>query len=59
VALFFLSGALSFVGDLAPYLPAPINYINLLIPPTVYNGQAALGSTSIHIERLSAFAQRP
>jgi hypothetical protein len=55
VALFFLSGALSFVGDLAPYLPAPINYINLLIPPTVYNGQAALGSTSIHIERLSAF----
>ncbi len=57
VALFLLPGLLSLIGDLFPYLPAPLNYINLLIPPTGYNvGRAELGSTSVFIDRFSAVA---
>jgi hypothetical protein len=57
LALFTLSGLLSLLGDLFPYLPAPFNYINLLIPPSNYNAAPELGSTGgIHIARLSAFS---
>jgi len=34
LVLFFLPGVLQFIGDLFPFLPPPLNYINLLIPPT-------------------------
>ena len=34
IALYFLSGAFTIFSDLFPFLPAPLNYINLLIPPT-------------------------
>jgi hypothetical protein len=32
--LIFLPAVLSIISDLFPYLPAPLNYINLLIPPS-------------------------
>jgi hypothetical protein len=54
VALFFLSGVLQFVSDLFPFLPAPLNYINLLIPPsgtTADNEEVTFGLT-----RLGSFA---
>ena len=38
LALYFLPGTLSFVSDLFPYLPKPLNYINLLMPPSVGAG---------------------
>ena len=34
VALFFLPGILQFISDLFPVLPSPLNYVNLLIPPS-------------------------
>ena len=34
VALFFLPGVVQFISDLFPVLPSPLNYINLLIPPS-------------------------
>lgn len=37
VGLFFLPVMLSVVSDLFPYLPSPLNYINLLIPSSSYN----------------------
>jgi hypothetical protein len=35
VALCFLPGALGAISDLFPYLPSPLNYINLLFPPSL------------------------
>jgi len=35
--LFFLPTALSFVSDLFSYLPYPLKYINLIIPPSGYS----------------------
>ena len=37
MALFFLPPMLTVISDLFPYLPSPLNYINLLIPPSSYN----------------------
>jgi hypothetical protein len=34
VALFFLAGTPQFFSDLFPVLPAPLNYINLVFPPS-------------------------
>ena len=54
IGLFFLSGLPAFVGDLFPLLPSPLNYVNLLIPPTGVNGtdtEVSLGTT-----RLGAFS---
>lgn len=34
VALYFLPGAVQFISDMFPFLPSPLNYINLLIPPS-------------------------
>lgn len=34
VMLYFLPGVLQFVSDVFPYLPSPLNYVNLLIPPS-------------------------
>ncbi|HSY18388.1 MAG TPA: O-antigen ligase family protein [Candidatus Acidoferrales bacterium] len=52
IALFMLPAALGAIGDLFPFLPSPLNYINLLFPPTqqVISGDVALGVT-----RFSAF----
>ncbi len=53
VAFYFLSGVPQFASDLFPFLPSPLNYINLLIPPSS-SGDAdnfSLGST-----RMGAFA---
>jgi len=54
VVLFFLAGAPSFISDLFPYLPSPLNYINFLFPPSqnVLNGDVSVGIT-----RLGSFAQ--
>jgi len=55
VALYFLSGALQFVSDLFPLLPSPLNYINLLIPPSdIVNNQNSV--FSLGTTRLGAFA---
>ena len=53
ILLFFLAGTPTFISDLFPYLPSPLNYINLLFPPSqsVMSGDVAVGTT-----RLGAFA---
>ena len=54
VAFLFLSGAPAFISDLFPVLPAPLNYINLLFPPSsIHNDgtEFSLGTT-----RLGAFS---
>jgi hypothetical protein len=54
VAFFFLSGVLQFVSDLFPFLPSPLNYINLLIPPS---GMAAnADGVTFGLTRLGSFA---
>ncbi len=42
IALYFLAGLPSFIGDIGPYLPSPLNYVNLLIPPS-------LDASAIHV----------
>jgi len=37
ITLYFLSGALGFISDMFPYLPKPLNYINLLFPPSGFS----------------------
>lgn len=37
IALFFLSAVFGVFSDIFPYLPAPLNYINLLFPPSAYS----------------------
>ena len=53
VVFFFLSGAPAFISDLFPVLPSPLNYINLLFPPSASSteGGFAIGAT-----RLAALA---
>jgi len=51
VGLFILSGLPSFIGDLGPVLPAPLNYINILIPATLSSDQ----QWQIGVTRLGAF----
>ena len=53
IGLYFLSGLPAFIGDVFPFLPSPLNYINLLIPPSQAGvaGDVTFGST-----RLGAFA---
>jgi hypothetical protein len=55
IGLYFLAGLPSFFGDLGPILPSPLNYINILIPPSVRPDQdwqlgitrlGALGTTA-------------
>lgn len=52
MVIFFLPGILGLFGDLFPYLPSPLNYINLLIPPSL----SATNETAGAITRLAAFA---
>jgi len=52
IALFFLAGTPSFISDLFPYLPSPLNYINLLFPPSV----TELGTMGTRVIRLGALA---
>lgn len=47
VALYFLAGALQFVSDMFPILPAPFNYINLLIPPSEGGKDLSFGMTRL------------
>ncbi len=53
IGIFFLSGLPAFVGDIFPFLPSPLNYVNLLIPPSDagMSGDVSFGTT-----RLGAFA---
>ena len=50
IALFWLAGTPAFLSDLFPVLPSPLNYINLLFPPSA-TADFNLGTT-----RLGAFA---
>ncbi len=34
IALIYLAGSPAFISDLFPFLPAPLNYVNLLFPPS-------------------------
>ena len=57
VGLFFLPGMLSVVSDLFPYLPAPLNYINLLIPPSLYNMDSGMDSgMGLQLKRFSGLS---
>jgi len=49
IFVFFFSGTLAFLGDIGPLLPAPLSYINLLIPPSgaTSSGEATLGVTRL------------
>ena len=55
VGLFFLSGLPAFFGDLFPYLPSPLNYINLLIPPSDTGAAGGVGDSTVGATRLGAF----
>jgi len=52
IALIFLPGILGAIGDLFPFLPSPLNYINLLFPPS---SQSATGDVSMGVTRMGAF----
>jgi hypothetical protein len=56
VALYFLSGVPQFVSDLFPFLPSPLNYINLLIPPSSagVDGDVSFGTTRLGCFGISA-----
>ncbi len=45
VTLFFISGAFGFISDMFPFLPKPLNYINLLFPPSGFS-MADVGTIS-------------
>ncbi len=48
LGLYILSGLPSFIGDIGPVLPSPLNYINVLVPPTISSGQQfELGTTRL------------
>jgi hypothetical protein len=53
VILIFLAGTPAFISDLFPYLPAPLNYINLLFPPS--NSLVNNDNVSVGVTRLGAF----
>ncbi|MEY4916625.1 MAG: hypothetical protein RL616_538 [Verrucomicrobiota bacterium] len=54
ILLFFLPGTLQLVSDLFRFLPSPLNYINLLIPPS--EAAASTGEFSFSTSRLGSFA---
>jgi hypothetical protein len=56
IALFFLSGVPTFIGDLFPFLPAPLNYINLLIPSSNVGSADAVSASSFGSIRFGAFS---
>jgi hypothetical protein len=52
VALLFLAGFPAFISDLFPVLPPPLDYINLLFPPSsITEGDISFGTT-----RLASFS---
>ena len=54
IAFLFLAGLPAFISDLFPVLPAPLNYINLLFPPSnIHNDGTQL---TFGLTRLGAFA---
>jgi hypothetical protein len=57
IALIFLAGTPAIIGDLFPVLPAPLNYINLIIPPSGENtiGQEG-GVASFRLQALGGTA---
>jgi len=54
IALSILPSVLGLIGDLFPYLPSPLNLINLLFPPTNYIGEGA--EVEIGKTRLASFS---
>jgi O-Antigen ligase len=44
--LFFLPGVVQLFGDLYPFLPGPLKYINLFIPPSGSGNDTSTGFTS-------------
>ena len=57
MALFFLPPMLSAVSDLFPYLPAPLNYVNLLIPGSGYSMDSnALADVGTKLKRFGGLA---
>ena len=53
IFLYFSSGVLSFLGDIGPLLPAPLSYVNLLVPPS---GATLQGDTAFGVTRLGMLA---
>ncbi len=54
IGLFFLSGAFAFIGDLFPFLPPPLNYLNLIFPPSGYLANAmASGAGLVRLTSLA------
>jgi hypothetical protein len=51
VGLYFLAALPSFISDMFPFLPAPLNYINLLFPPTQMGNH---GDVTFGLTRLGA-----
>lgn len=48
IMLFFLPALLGVISDVFPYLPSPLNYINLLFPPTsLYEEGIVVGKTRL------------
>ncbi len=57
VGLFFLPAMMSVISDLFSYLPAPLTYINLLIPPSGYAMDSnVLGDVETKVKRFSGLA---
>lgn len=54
IALLFLAGFPAFISDLFPVLPSPLNYVNLIFPPSASG--AAGGNLGLGVARLGAFA---
>jgi hypothetical protein len=52
VGLYFLSALPNFISDVFPFLPAPLNYINLLFPPSM----DPTAGPSVGIVRLGALS---
>jgi hypothetical protein len=56
VALTCLAGTPAVFGDLFPYLPSPLNYINLVFPPSEMSGTDSEGIASFRFGALAATA---
>ena len=52
ICLYFLAGLPAFISDMFPFLPAPLNYINLFLPPSGAGG----GTVEFGTSRLASFS---
>lgn len=53
IKLFFLSGALAFIGDICVFLPGPFRYINLLFPTSGYMLAGIYGGGVLRLSSLA------